>query len=56
MRNGVIGFIAHVGETKGLTSDFAIAGINHDVMFFSEITCEFEHVNPAIVPHAGERF
>ena len=55
MRNRFFGFVAHVGEAEGLTFDFAVAAVDHEVMFFAEISHEFGDVDAAVVFHAGER-
>ena len=35
MRDGFLGFIAHVGETEGLAFDFAVAAVDDEMMFFA---------------------
>ena len=35
MRDGFLGFIAHVGETKGLAFDFAVTAVDDEMMFFA---------------------
>ena len=56
MRNRFLGFVAHVGEAKGLAFDFAVAGIDDEVVFFAEIPGEFGNVDAAGVFHASQRF
>ena len=55
MRNRFFGFVAHVGETEGLAFEFAVPAIDHEMVPGSQIAHEFGDVDPAIVPHAGER-
>jgi hypothetical protein len=35
MRDGFLGFIAHVGEAEGLAFDFAVAAVDDEMMFFA---------------------
>ena len=57
MRDGFFGFVAHIGEAEGLALDFAVAGIDHEVMLFSKSFRECKNVEFfSIVLHAGERF
>ena len=56
MRNGLVGFVAHVGKAEGLTSEFAVAGIDDQVMLGSKVTCELQNIDSTIVFDAGERF
>ena len=54
MRDGFLGFIAHVGETEGLAFDFAVTAVDDEMMFFAQVAHEFRHVDSAIIFHAGE--
>ena len=40
MRNRFLGFVAHVGEAKGFALDFAVAGIDDEMMFGPQIARE----------------
>ena len=55
MPDRFFGLVAHVGEAEGLAFEFAVAAVDDEVMFFSQIAHEFGDVDTAIVPHAGER-
>src|SRR6478672_5942039 len=37
-------FVPHVRKPKGLAFDLAVAGIDHEVMFFAEVAGEFGNV------------
>src|SRR5438477_350432 len=57
MRNCLFGFVAHIGEAEGFSLNFAVAGIDHEVMLFSKSFRECRNVEFfSIVLHAGERF
>ena len=57
MRNCLFGFVAHIGEAEGFSLNFAVAGIDHEVVLFSKSFRECRNVEFfSIVPHAGERF
>ena len=45
MRDGFLGFIAHVGETKGFAFDFAVTAVDDEMMFFAQVAHEFRHVD-----------
>jgi len=55
MRDSLLGFITHVGKTKGFTSNFAIAGIDHEMMLFTKFLRQLQNVDFLVVPDAGER-
>ncbi len=55
MRNRFFRFVAHVGETKGFALNFAVAGINDQMMFGPQFASELQNVDAAIVFDAGER-
>ena len=54
MRDGFFGFVAHVGEAKGLAFDFAVAAVDDEMMFLAQVAHEFRNVDAAIIFHAGE--
>lgn len=56
MRNGFLGFVAHVGETEGLTFEFAVTGIDDQVMSFAQFFRHRQNVDVLRVLHAGESF
>jgi hypothetical protein len=41
MCNCFFGFVAHIGETKGFAPDFAVAGVDDQMMLSSQIAREF---------------
>ena len=41
MRDGFLGFIAHVGKAEGLAFDFAVAAVDDEMMFFAQVAHEF---------------
>ena len=49
MRNGVFCFVAHVGETEGFSAEFAVAGIDDEVMFFAQLFRHRQNVDATIV-------
>src|SRR6267378_6745607 len=55
MGNGFVRLIPHVRETKSVPADLAVAGINHQMMFFPQSSREVQNVDAFIVFHAGER-
>ena len=55
LRNGFLSFVAHVGEPEGLAFDFAVAGVDDEVMFFAEIAGEFQNIDSPFVFDAGQR-
>src|SRR5450631_3937608 len=54
MRDGVPGFVAHVGEAEGFAFDLAVAAVDDEVVFGAEVAHEFRDIDPAAVSHAGE--
>ena len=56
MRNGFFGFVAHVRESKSLATEFAVAGIDDEVMFFAEASRKIDNIEPLVVFDAGQRF
>jgi hypothetical protein len=41
MRNGFLGFVAHVGKAKGLAPDFAVTGVDDEMVFRPQVAREF---------------
>src|SRR5690349_872043 len=54
MRDGFLGFIAHVGETKGLAFDLAVTAVDDETMFFAQVANEFRHIRSPIIFHGRE--
>ena len=54
MRNGFFSFVAHVGQAKGFAAEFAVAGIDEQVMLLAQFFGEREHVDAFIVGHARQ--
>ena len=54
MRNVFFGFVAHVGKAEGMAFEFAVAWVDHEVMFFAQVPREFQDVDAACVLDAGE--
>ena len=40
MRNHFFGFVAHVGKTECFAAEFAVAGIDDEVVFFPQVARE----------------
>src|SRR5215469_13872967 len=55
MRNSLFCLVAHIRQTKSLAADLAVTGINHQMMFFAQLSREIQHVDTSIVLHACER-
>jgi hypothetical protein len=55
VQNGLLRFVAHVGEAEGFAAQFAVAGIYDEVMFFAEATGKIDNVDVLVVFDAGER-
>src|SRR3954463_14941134 len=55
MRNRFVRLVAHIRQPKSLSTDLAVTGINHQMMFFPQPSGEVENVYPLTVFHAGER-
>ena len=56
MRNRFVGFVAHIGESKRFAAEFAVAGIDDEMMFFAKSPCEIENVDISGVRDASQRF
>jgi hypothetical protein len=56
MRNGFFGFVAHVGETKRFAAEFAVTGIDDEVMSFAQAFRKIDNVDVPVVRDAGECF
>src|SRR6188474_2586512 len=56
MRNSLLRLVPHVRQAKSLASDLAVAGINHQMMFFPQLHREVQDIDAFIVFHAGECF
>ena len=55
MRNSLLCLVSHVRQAKSLPADLAVTGINHQMMFFPQLSRELQHVDALVVFHAGER-
>ena len=55
MRNGFLSFIAHVGQSKRFSAEFAVARIDDEVMFFAERADHRQDVDATFVFDASER-
>ena len=55
MRNRFFSLVAHIREAKSLAADLAVAGIDHQMMFFPQLSRQVQNVDAFIVFHAGER-
>jgi len=55
MRNGFFGFVAHVGEAERLAFEFAVAGVDDEVVFFAKLLRQLQNIDAAIVFYARER-
>ena len=56
MRNGFSRFVAHIGEAKRLAAEFAVTGVDDEVMFFAQASRKTDNVDAFVVFDAGERF
>ena len=56
MRNRFFRFVAHIRETKGFALNFAVAGIDDQMVFSPQFARELQNVDAAVVPYASERF
>ena len=54
MGNAFFGFIAHVGETESLPFNFAVAAVDHEMMFFAQLAREFRNIDATVVFDAGK--
>ena len=54
MRHSFLGFVAHVGKAKGFAPNFAIPGVDHQMMFFTKCLRQLEDVDFLVVLDAGE--
>ena len=45
MRDSFFGFVTHVGKAKGFASNFAIAGVDHEMMFFTKFPRQLQDVD-----------
>src|SRR5215472_4293304 len=55
MRNSLLCFVAHIRQPKSFTSNLAVTGINHQMMFFPQLSREVQDIDAFIVFHAGKR-
>src|SRR6266404_176147 len=55
MRNALLGLVTHVGETKCLAFDLAIAAVDDEMMLVAQVARQLRHINAAIVLHTGQR-
>ena len=44
MLHSFFGFVAHVGKAKGFASNFAIARVDHEMMFFTKFPRQLQDV------------
>lgn len=56
MRNCFFGFVPHVGEAESFALDWAVTGIDDDVMFLAQLFGHGEDVDASAVFYAGQRF
>ena len=56
MGNGLLSLVAHIGKAKSFPFEFAVAGIDDEMMFFAQIFRQLQDIDAAIVFYAGERF
>src|SRR5437762_6535177 len=54
-RNCLFGFVAHIGEAEGFALNFAVAGIDDEMMFSAQFFRQFQNVDALIVFHARDR-
>ena len=54
MCHGCFSLVAHVGKAKGFAPNFAVAGIDHQMVFFTKLSRQLWHVYALVVFHAGE--
>jgi hypothetical protein len=40
MRNSFLGFVAHVGQAERLATNFAVTGVDDEMMFLAQFLCE----------------
>src|SRR5437868_4340637 len=55
MRNAFLSLITHVGETKCLAFNLAIAPVDDEVMLLGQIACQLRHIDTTVILHAGQR-
>ena len=55
MRDGLFGFVSHVGKTKCLALQLAVAAVDHKVMLVAQLAHQPGDVDAAVVLHARER-
>src|SRR5437667_2768585 len=53
-RNCLFGFVAHIGEAEGFALNFAVAGIDDEMMFSAQFFRQFQNVDALVVFHASE--
>ena len=56
MRNSFFGFVAHVGEAEGFATEFAVAGIDDEVVFLAQASRKIDNVDAFVVFDTGQRF
>src|ERR1051326_8599546 len=56
LQNGLLRFIAHVGQAERFPAEFAVAGVDDDVMFLAKAAGKIDNVDAMVVFDAGERF
>jgi hypothetical protein len=55
MRNSFFGFVAHVGQAESFPAEFAVAGVDDEMMLFAELSRKIDNIDVAIVFYAGQR-
>src|SRR2546430_10011997 len=55
-RNCLFGFVAHIGEAEGFALNFAVAGIDDEMMFSAQFFRQFQNVDASIVTDTSKRF
>src|SRR5262249_19659789 len=54
MRNSFLCLVPHIRQTKSLTTDLAVTGVDHQMMLFPQPSREVDYVDAFTVFHAGE--
>ena|SRR5436305_1491426 len=55
-RHCLFRFVAHIGEAEGFALNFAVAGIDHEMMFSAQFFRQFQNVDASIVTDTSKRF
>src|ERR1700737_635650 len=55
MRNSFFGFVAHVGEAESFATEFAVAGVDDEMMFLTQPPRKIDDVDAFAVFDAGQR-